>query len=253
MKNYLSSPVFEPTYPCSPVMHSIDEPKLRGNWITRRKHLKSALYISLKNAVFKICPGHFHEKLRKKFRNTVTLPFVFGKRFRSSDMACSVKPNDFGYNVKSSDIACWEIWERSFPNLRLLLSKTQCSLDITSKIRIVLKKNIGGYLLRKPNWDAEKCLKKRRPFGLFDTPVCCKISNTWRGSLWRQKDFKKVAQCRKNERVDPSVSSGFANARKSLAKARTRTRDRSVPAKPIKVCVEKWYIQGELCGLTKKS
>ena len=32
---------------------------------------------------------------------------------------------NFGYNVKSSDIACWDKWESTFPNPRLLISKTQ--------------------------------------------------------------------------------------------------------------------------------
>ena len=40
--------------------------------------------------------------------------------------------------------------------------------------------------------------------------------------------------------------------RKFLAEAGTQTRDRWVPPKVIQVCTKNWYIQGELCGLTKK-
>ena len=40
--------------------------------------------------------------------------------------------------------------------------------------------------------------------------------------------------------------------KKFLAEAGTRTRNHWVPPKLIKVCTKKWYIQGELCGLTKK-
>ena len=39
---------------------------------------------------------------------------------------------------------------------------------------------------------------------------------------------------------------------KILAKAGTLTRDRWIPRKPIKVGTIKWYIQVEVCGLTKK-
>ena len=51
-------------------------------------------------------------------------------------------------------------------------------------------------------------LKKRKVFkpvkggrfGLFENPVCCKISNKMKGEggiLWRQKNSKKVAESRK--------------------------------------------------------
>ena len=45
-----------------------------------------------------------------------------------------------GKPFKSSDIAGWASWDRLFSNLRLHLSETQYSSDITSKIRI--KRNI---------------------------------------------------------------------------------------------------------------
>ena len=88
----------------------------------------------------------FYWKLAQKFRNIQMVPFVLEKRLRSSDIACCDKQ------------------ERLFFKLCLLLSKTQYSLDITanirikrftpsisSKIRIVLEKNISGYVLIKPN------------------------------------------------------------------------------------------------------
>ena len=40
--------------------------------------------------------------------------------------------------------------------------------------------------------------------------------------------------------------------KKFLAEAGSRTCDRWVLPKSIKVCSKKWYIQSELCGLTKK-
>ena len=51
---------------------------------------------------------------------------------------CNV--SNFGYSV---------LVQTPVSNLRLLLGKTQ---DITSKFRIVLEKNIGRYILRKPNF-----------------------------------------------------------------------------------------------------
>ena len=71
------------------------------------------------------------------------------------------------------------------------------------------------------------------------------------GTLEGKKKLKKNRTVpKKIERGDPSVSSAFANA---LAKARTRTRDRSVHRKPSKVCTKKWYIHDEVCGLKKTS
>ena len=63
----------------------------------------------------------------------------------------------------------------------------------------------------------------------------------------------KVAQCRKKLEDCPSVSSAFANARKFLAKARTRTRDRWFHRKPSKMCTNKWYIPDELWSDEKKT
>ena len=85
-----------------------------------------------------------HEKLRKRFETP--MPFVLEKRFRSSNSMLRQMRALF-----------------SIP--RLLLSKTQYSSDKTSKIwierftsyigskfRIVLKKYICEYIMRKPNF-----------------------------------------------------------------------------------------------------
>ena len=76
-------------------------------------------------------------------------------------------------------------------------------------------------MLRKPNFktknnhfekshNAEIC--ERGPFQLFENPICCKISKKIeRWTLWRLK----VSKPKKNQKAEgPSVSSGFANARK---------------------------------------
>ena len=47
--------------------------------IEKRKHLKSALYLRLKDRKgFERCPGRIYEKLRKQFRNT-QWPFMLDK------------------------------------------------------------------------------------------------------------------------------------------------------------------------------
>ena len=53
---------------------------------------------------------------------------------------------------------------------------------------------------------------------LFGTAVCCKISKNLKGDpLKAKKNRKKVALCRKKiRRGDPSISSAFANVRKSF-------------------------------------
>ena len=57
----------------------------------------------------------------------------------------------------------------------------------------------------KQSQSAEKC---KRPIGLFETPVCCKISKKLKRTLWTQK---KVAQYKKNSKGDPLISSGFVS------------------------------------------
>ena len=89
---------------------------------TRRERLKSALYFRLKKReVFKICSGRFFEKLTKKFRRTQKGVIRTRKTLQN-----------FQYSVLRQIPAL-------FLNLLLLLSETQFTPDITSKIRIVLK------------------------------------------------------------------------------------------------------------------
>ena len=65
---------------------------------------------------------------------------------------------------------------------------------------------------------------------------------------------KKVAQCRKNNRGTlQSRPVSQMHEKKFLAKGGTRTRDHWVPPKSITVCTKKWYIQGEVCSLTKET
>ena len=54
---------------------------------------------------------------------------------------------------------------------------------------------------------------KGRPFGLFQTSVCCKISkkNLKGDPLQKKNSQKKVAQCRKRLKGDPIFSSGFVS------------------------------------------
>ena len=63
----------------------------------------------------------------------------------------------------------------------------------------------------------ENC--KRGPFGLFENPVCSKISEKMKvGPFEGKKKFEKNSRTvpKKIERGDPSVLSAFANARKSF-------------------------------------
>ena len=95
-------------------------------------------------------------------------------------------------------------------------------------------KNIFGKIFEKKrktrflkqSHRAEKL--ERGPFGLFENPVCCKIS---KGDPLATKKFrKKVAQCRKKLKESHSAEKNCS--KKFLAKARTRTRDRWVHRKP---------------------
>ena len=67
-----------------------------------------------------------------------------------------------GKTLQKFGYSSWDKCEHLFSNLRLLLSETENTSEITSKIRIkrftpditfkfriILKKNIGGYVLRK--------------------------------------------------------------------------------------------------------
>ena len=71
---------------------------------------------------------------------------------------------------------------------------------------------------------------------------CFSKKNLKVGLFEGKKIEKSCTVPKKIERGYPSVSSAFANARKLLAKAMTRTRDRCCHRKPSKVCTKKWYI-----------
>ena len=81
-----------------------------------------------------------------------------------------------GKRFRSSDIACWDKWDRLFFNIRLLLSETQYSSDITSTIRIYRKvfkppsqnsdsneKSVWWMFLRKPNIGQKMRIFERVP------------------------------------------------------------------------------------------
>ena len=67
------------------------------------------------------------------------------------------------------------------------------------------------------------------------------------------KISKKVAQLQKKSNERTLQSRPLSQLlEKFQTKAGTRTRDRWVPRKPIKVCTKKWCMHNEVCGLTKK-
>ena len=82
------------------------------------------------------------------------------------------------------------------------------------------------------------------------------LQNTIKTRMWdplKAKKSKKVVQCRKKLKEGPFSLVRFRKcSKKSLAKARTRTRDHWVHRKPSKVCAKKRYIHDEVCGLAKK-
>ena len=59
-------------------------------------------------------------------------------------------------------------------------------------------------------------LKRGDPLGFLALQFAAKYQKTWWGTLWRQKKFEKIAVPKKIGRGDPSVSSAYANARKSF-------------------------------------
>ena len=74
----------------------------------------------------------------------------------------------------------------------------------------------------------------------------------------RLEKFSKYAQevfiknTENNFKAFRGCSSSLQNRKKLLVEAGTRTCDRWVSPKSIKLCTKKWYIQSELCGLTRK-
>ena len=103
-------------------------------------------------------------------------------------------------------------------------------------------------------------LKKRKVFkivkGALDflkIQFVAKYQKT-EGGLFQGNFEKKSHSAGKNSKRGPFSLVRFRKcSKKFLANAGTRTRDRWVPRKPIKVCTKKWYMQGAVCGLTKKN
>ena len=82
-------------------------------------------------------------------------------------------------------------------------------------LRLCVKIEGGPFRKLRIFSQSQECRKtwKGRPFGLFQTSVCCKISKKLEGgTLWRQKKFeKKSHSAEKNSKGDPIVSSGFVS------------------------------------------
>ena len=95
-------------------------------------------------------------------------------------------------------------------------------------------------------------IKKADPLGFFSIHLVGKYQKIESGTFCRHlKHFEKISQCRKKiENGDPLVSSGFANARKSFWLKQGF--EPATAAKPIILCTKKWYLRGELCGLTRQ-
>ena len=53
--------------------------------------------------------------------------------------------------------------------------------------------------------------KPHEPLGLFENPVCCKISKKLKGGPFGDKKFEKSNNAEKIQREDPIVSSGFVS------------------------------------------
>ena len=68
--------------------------------------------------------------------------------------------------------------------------------------------------------NAEKC--KRGPFSIHKHAFCCKITKNSKGGPFGTKKIfrKKVAQCRKNQNVDPLASAGFVGYVKKVKNER---------------------------------
>ena len=96
----------------------------------------------------------------------------------------------------------------------------------------------------KQTHSAKKC--KRGTIWTFSTSILSQnIKRIEEGPFGDFKVSKKVSQVRKK------IERGrfYKCTKKFLAEAGTRTRNR---CKPDIVCTKKRYIQGELCGLTKR-
>ena len=85
----------------------------------------------------------------------------------------------------TSDMTSNFVFSAIFLTLCFLRSKTQFTTDITSKVRIVLKKyvevdiyweNLFPDEKWREFWNGSQCRKTQKwgPFGLFNYPVCCR-------------------------------------------------------------------------------
>ena len=63
--------------------------------------------------------------------------------------------------------------------------------------------------------DSAKRLRRIEHLGFLKLQFAAKYQKTWKGNLLRQKNGKKVAQCQKNSKGDPIVSSGFVSYAKN--------------------------------------
>ena len=92
----------------------------------------------------------------------------------------------------------------------------------------------------------------------FDTIIFCRTFKKYFGQfVWIEKKRVTIIDAfhfmkRRLKRGPFSLVRFCKCSEKFLAKAGTRTRDRWVHRKPIKICTKKRYIHDEVCGLTKK-
>ena len=109
-------------------------------------------------------------------------------------------------------------------------------------------------------------LIKGETFWAFGSLVCCQRKlnvGHIEGNRKKERNRKKEGNRKKSKksrtvpkkivRGDPSVSSPFANARKSFwLKQWLEPVNGWVHCKSSKVCTKKWYIRDQVSGLTKK-
>ena len=93
---------------------------------------------------------------------------------------------------------------------------------------------------------------KEGPFGLFETPVCCKISKIERATLGGIKFSKKYHIAKKLTGTTFSHVLFWKCTNFLVEAGASRTRDRWIATKPINHSFKKWYTQNELCRLRNK-
>ena len=112
-------------------------------------------------------------KIGKKCRNIQRVPFMFGNRFKSSDIACSATSERFFWTSAFSSVRCnlLRIKRQKFGYsvlgqmgalvlnicllFHILFRGTQFTLDITSKLRIILKKSLAYICSKTSIWDEQ--------------------------------------------------------------------------------------------------